>query len=197
MLDWSGKDSYKLIVDVLHKDGVVLAASDTVLGLFTQLSEKSKLKLDAIKHRSLKPYIILIKSSGLLHHFTDQLIDSSMQKIIDKYWPGPLTIIFKAKPILPDWMTSSSKTIAIRVPSHDGLQKILQDVDGLFTTSANVSNEKNPDRYANINPEVLNLVQSVCCESDKVYAGPASTIIDLSSGSVEIVRSGAVEINSM
>ena len=197
MLDWSRKDSYRLIVDALHSNGVVLAASDTVLGLFAQLSEKSKLKLDAIKHRSLKPYIILVKSSKLLHLFTDQLIDSSMQNIINQYWPGPLTIIFKAKSTLPDWMISSSKTIAIRVPNHDGLQRVLQSVDGLFTTSANISDEIIPDRCAQINPMILSKVQLVCCEEDKIYDGPASTIIDLSSGSIKVVRFGAVKINSI
>ena len=197
MLNWNDNSFYPLAVDVLRHDGILLAASDTVLGLFAQLSEKSKQKLDIIKHRNLKPYIVLIKSSDSLHKFTDQLVDESMQQIIDRYWPGPLTIIFKAKSNLPDWMVGGNRTIAIRIPDHAGLQKLLQEVDALFTTSANISDQPIPESYAQINPAILDQVQQVCCEPDKIYDGPSSTIIDFSSGSIKIIRLGAIIIDSI
>lgn len=197
MLDWNEKDNYRHLIDVLSHDGIVLASSDTVLGLFAQLSEKSKKRLDAIKKRNIKPYIVLIKSPRLLHDFIDQTIDDTMQKIIDQCWPGPLTIIFKAKSTLPDWLVSSQKTIAIRIPDHEGLQNLLQHFDGLFTTSANISDQSLPDRYSDVNPEILYQVQAVCCQIDKVYDGPASTIVDFSSGSIKILRLGAVVIDSI
>jgi L-threonylcarbamoyladenylate synthase len=197
VLDWNEKDSYPLLVDILQADGVVLAESDTVLGLFAQLSEKSKKRLDTIKQRSLKPYIILLKSAELVYDFTDQYIDASMQQIMDRHWPGPLTILFKAKATLPDWMVGLQGTVAIRVPKHEGLQKLLQNVDALFTTSANISDQPIPDRYAYVNSEVLNQVQLVCCHPDKIYDGPASTIVDFSSGSIKVVRLGVVKIDSI
>lgn len=197
MLSLDEKVDCELVIDVLRNDGVVLAASDTVLGLFAQLSEKSKDKLDFIKKRNLKPYIILIQSAEYLKNFTDQKLDASMHKIIDQYWPGPLTILFKAKSTLPQWMIGLQGTVAIRVPDHKGLQVLLNSVDGLFTTSANISDQALPDRYDVINPEVLKNVQAVCCDVDKIYDGPASTIIDFSSGSIKIIRLGAVVIDSV
>ena len=197
MFDWNNSDCYQHLIDVLRGDGVVLAASDTVLGLFAQLSEKSKLKLDSIKRRNLKPYIVLIESAKLLDRFTDQSFDASMQRIIDTCWPGPLTIIFKAKSTLPSWMRAEDGTIAIRVPHHDGLQKILQNVEGLFTTSANVSDQPLPINYAQVSDVILNQVQAVCCDAEKMYDGPASTIVDFSSGSIKIIRVGAVAIDSI
>lgn len=197
MLDWNGRDNYQHLIDILQNDGVVLASSDTVLGLFAQLSEKSKKRLDAVKKRNVKPYIVLIKSAHQLHNFIDQPIDDAMQKIIDQCWPGPLTIILKAKSTLPDWLVSSQKTIAIRIPDHQGLQKLLQHFDGLFTTSANISDQPLPDRYSDVNPELLQQVQAVCCQVDKIYDGPASTIVDFSSGSIKILRLGAVVIDSI
>jgi L-threonylcarbamoyladenylate synthase len=197
MFDWSESDDCKLVIDFFMNDEIVLASSDTVLGLFAQLSEKSKLKLDAIKQRNMKPYIVLIKSAQLLHKFTDQNIDVSMQKIIDTYWPGPLTIIFKAKSTLPNWMIGAQGTIAIRVPDHEGLQKVLNHVEGLFTTSANISDQPIPHSYSQINPIILNQVQVVCCDKNKIYNGPASTIIDFSSGSTKVIRLGVVCIDSI
>ncbi len=197
MFDWNDKACYPHLIDVLQGDGVVLAASDTVLGLFAQLSEKAKNRLDAIKKRNLKPYIILIPSASLLCDFTEQTIDASMQHIIDKNWPGPLTIIFKANATLPSWMVGLQGTVAIRIPDHVGLQSLLQHVPALFTTSANISDQPLPDRYADVNPEILSQVQAVCCQADKIYDGPASTIVDFSSGSIKIVRLGAVAIDSI
>src|SRR3990167_4221680 len=100
----------------------MLSSSDTVLGLFAQLSEKAKKKLDVIKQRNIKPYIILLSSVSLLEKFIDQDIDISMQNIMKNYWPGPLTIIFKAKQTLPNWLKSEQGTIAIRIPDHEKLQ---------------------------------------------------------------------------
>ncbi len=197
MFNCCDKKDYKLVIDVLRDDGVVLAASDTVLGLFAQLSEKSKNKLDFIKKRNLKPYIILIQSTEQFKNFTDQKLDASMYKIIDTYWPGPLTILFKAKSTLPQWMIGSQGTVAIRVPDHEVLQKILNSVAALFTTSANISDQPVPDRYSLIDPEILKNVQAICCDVDKIYDGPASTIIDFSSGSIKIIRRGAVVIDSI
>ncbi|MBV8660611.1 MAG: L-threonylcarbamoyladenylate synthase [Candidatus Dependentiae bacterium] len=197
MLNWKENGCYPLLVDALRHDEVILAASDTVLVLFAQLSEKSKKKLDIIKHRNLKPYIVLIKSADLLHEFIDQSMSESMQQIIDRYWPGPLTIIFKAKSNLPDWMVGVDRTIAIRIPNHEGLQKLLQQVDALFTTSANISDQPIPESYAQINPAILDQVKQVCCEIDKMYDSPSSTIIDFSSGSIKIIRLGAIKIDSI
>ena len=197
MFDWNEKCNYERMIEVLHSDEVVLASSDTVLGLFAQLSEKAKKKLDAIKQRNLKPYIILIASKDLLSDFTDQYIDVSMRHIIDTYWPGPLTIIFKAKSTLPDWMIGSQGTVAIRIPDHEGLQKLLKNVTTLFTTSANISDQPVPDQYGLVNRDILEQVGCVCCDVDKIYDGPASTIIDFSSGSIKIIRVGAVVVDSI
>ena len=134
MIHCNENESLQLIVKSLQSDEVILSSSDTVLGLFAQLSEKSKKKLDFIKQRNLKPYIVLLPSADLLDRFIDQELDVTMQKIMATYWPGPLTIIFKAKSSVPGWIKSEQGNIAIRVPHHEGLQEILQHVDGLFTT---------------------------------------------------------------
>lgn len=197
MLNWDKKDSYLDLVQALQDDKVVLASSDTVLGLFAQLSEKAKLRLDIVKKRNLKPYIILLQSALQIHEFTDQDLDPAMQKIIATYWPGPLTIIFKAKSSLPSWMIGSQQTVAIRIPYHTGLQKLLESVPALFTTSANISDQPVPHTYTDVAPEILQQVAAVCCEHNAMYDGPASTIVDYSSGSIKIVRVGAICVDSI
>lgn len=197
MVSWNQKNTPNVIVDVLLHDGILLAESDTVLGLFAQLSEESKKKLDQIKQRNLKPYIVLISSIDKLDQFIDQTINQKMKTIMAQYWPGPLTIIFKARADLPAWIKSPEGTIAIRIPDHQGLQNVLAQVDGIFTTSANISDQPLPNCYDAVNKDLLEQVQLVCCQKDRLYDGPASTILDFSSETIKIVRLGAVIINSI
>lgn len=197
MLRWDKNDDISLMINVLKHDGVLLASSDTVLGLFAQLSEKSKKKLDAIKRRNLKPYIVIVQSRHQISRFIDQELDVEIQNIMDRYWPGPLTMIFKAKSTLPYWMVGVDGTIAIRVPEHEGLQKILSHVHGLFTTSANISDQPLPMTYDQVNYEIVDQVDASCCDPLAVYDGPASTIIDVSMGTIKIIRMGAIKIDSI
>jgi len=196
VFDWKKHGEYREIIDILKHDGVLLAASDTVLGLFAQLTEKGKQKLDIIKVRNAKPYIVMIRSQAMLSQFVDQQLDEQIIGVINRCWPGPLTIIFRAKKSLPDWMKGFDGTIAIRVPDHEGLQVLLECVGALFTTSANISDQPLPKKYDEVDQKILDQVQAVCCNPTMVYDGPASTIIDASSGSIKIIRQGVVGVDS-
>jgi len=191
------KKELQIVIEGLQSDGVMLSPSDTVLGLFAQLSEKSKNKLDLIKQRDIKPYIILLSSAHLLYDYIDQDLDSTMKKIITTYWPGPLTIIFKAKTILPDWLQGQDGTIAIRVPQHETLQQILEHVDSLFSTSANISGEVVATKIADVHPLIKEKVDMVCGDHHVSYNEQASTIIDFSTGVLQILRQGAVKLDSI
>lgn len=198
MLYWNQKDALLAITKSLQHDGVLLSSSDTVLGLFAQLSEIGKKKLDAIKQRNMKPYIVLISSTTLLNQFIDQDLDKSMKNIMMNYWPGPLTIIFKAKSTLPNWLQSEQRTIAIRVPDHAGLQYILEDLQALFTTSANITDEPLPLQVSDINQFIMDQVDLVCYDQhSQVYNQKPSTILDFSEGAIRIIRQGAITIDSI
>lgn len=57
---------------------------------------------------------------------------------MERFWPGPLALlIFKAKADLPSYLKGADGTIALRIPAHAGLQQLLVDCEGLFSTSAN------------------------------------------------------------
>ncbi|MGZ6254916.1 MAG: L-threonylcarbamoyladenylate synthase [Candidatus Chromulinivorax sp.] len=197
MIDFFKKNEYDDAVNVLINDGVVLAPSDTVLGLFAQLSEEAKSNLDNIKIRNQKPYIVLVNNKEKIFDFIDQEIDENLEKIMSKYWPGPLTIIFKAKATLPSWMKSVDGTIAIRVPDNEKLQYLLQNISYLFTTSANISDQPLPLSYHEIDRKILE--QVFCCDIqlNTIYNSKPSTIINYSSGSIQIIRLGAIDLNSI
>ncbi len=196
VLSWNDEKSIEFMINAFEQDKILLCSSDTVLGLFASLSEISKKKIDSIKKRNLKPYIVMAHSFDSIMNLIDQDITSEMMAIIKQYWPGPLTIIFKAKKDLPDWMIGQDKTLAVRIPDHQGLQKILDSVGFLFTTSANISDQSLPLCYDEINPIILEQVDGVCCDPSVIYDGPASTILDFSRDKISIVRQGVIKIDS-
>jgi len=146
----------------------------------------------------MKPYIVLLSSSDLLFKFIDQDLNQSMKNIMTKYWPGPLTIIFKAKSTLPNWMKSEQGTIAMRIPEHQGWQDVLEQVQAVFTTSANITDEQLPLKVSDIDQRILDQVQLVCYNrGQQVYDSKPSTILDFSTGSIQIIRQGAVVLDSI
>ena len=132
-----------MLITSLRQGNVSVGTSDTVIGLLASASKSSLEKLNQIKGRSDKPYLLLIKSWQMVRNFA-QVDDPALNKLITNAWPGPLTIIFKAKDSVPLFMKSKQNTVALRVPDHDGLQYVLNEVCPLFSTSANKADQPIP-----------------------------------------------------
>ena len=147
-----------------------------------------------------KPYLIVISSAEKLSNFVQtDILNKKIQNLINRCWPGPVTIIFNALPIVPGFLTSKDKTIALRCPDHKGLQQLLASFDGLFSTSANKAGAPIPRSFAEIDGDIIENVDYVVADksSDVVEIVP-STIIDISQvsdgGNIKVIREGAYSI---
>ncbi|MFC1894842.1 L-threonylcarbamoyladenylate synthase [Candidatus Dependentiae bacterium] len=209
---WQNADSIPLLVELLRNNKILVTSTDTILGFLSNLTQDSFDKLNELKkERSHKPYLILISSINKLTKFVDisDLSDGTL-RLMKQCWPGPLTIIFKSKNNLPSFLVSDNKTIAIRIPRHDGLKELLKFFDGLFSTSANRSGKIPPKKINDLDLQILNEVSGVVldkwnlnkklnvdmpCPLDQTLP---SSIIDLSNRKeVVIVREGAYSIKKM
>ena len=159
-LFWQNKWDISILIHALKQCQPVITSTDTLYGLLAPLSADGFDMLCNFKEeRSAKPFIILIASVDRLSFFVDtKRISSILLKFIKSCWPGPLTIIFDAKPDLLPFLTSKKRTIALRCPNHAGLQEILPSFDGLFSTSANKSGYVPPRKKSEIDPEILQKV---------------------------------------
>ena len=193
-MSWNKKSDIVKISTLLKNEKVILCSSDTVLGLFGQLSFESKEKIDLIKNRKNKPYLIVTSSIEKMLPFIDQAIDSNLDQLLKKHWPGPLTVIFKAKKTAPSWMKGDGNSIAVRVPKHAGLQELLKGFDGLFSTSANIAGEPLPGSLSDIDPLIKKGVSAICHDGMEQSFIP-STIIDVTDEVISVVRQGSVKID--
>lgn len=190
-LYWKKSQDIQILKENLNKDRVAVVSGDTVLGLLGRMTQKSYDAINTIKNRTGKPCLVLIRSAQMLSKFIDQDLDQTVSYIVNNCWPGPLTLIFKAKSSLPDYMKNSDGTIALRVPNHQGLLNLLQDYDGLFSTSANLHTENIPKNVQDINKKIIDQVAAVCLDvENQEFDLVPSTILDCSSGEITIIREG-------
>lgn len=185
----------------LSRNELVVGTSDTVFGLLANVTEEAFGELNQLKARAEKPYIVLVSGIEKLTYFTDQKLSSDIINLLNFCWPGPLTMIFQAKSSLPSYMVSQDYKIALRVPHHAGLQALLVDFMGLFSTSANLSGQPVPHRIDLIDPKIIQAVSALVldqvdqdgCANDT----QPSTILDCSGDQIRVVRAGAYAVESL
>ena len=195
---WCEGKTIDFIKKRLQFENIIIGSSDTVFGLLANVSREGFKKLNAIKQRFNKPYLVLIANKMCLNHFVDVNNLLQMEKFINFCWPGPVTLIFKAKQSVPDFMKSKKGTIALRVPDHTGLQKLLPHFIGLFSTSANIGGNPIPRTIEEIDERIVKQIACVVLDKKEKRVGSLpSTIIDCSGDRIIVVREGAYPIDEL
>ncbi|MBP9479648.1 MAG: threonylcarbamoyl-AMP synthase [Sebaldella sp.] len=190
------ESSIEEAVKVLKNGGTVIFPTDTVYGLGTSFTSLDGIEnIYKIKKRDIsKPLIALISDVKYL----EKLIDfrfrdiKEIQKIIEKYWPGELTIVFRVNENIPKNAISDGNTIGVRIPKNEISLKIIENSGGIvFTTSANISGESSPRKIEDISSEVLEHVDLVL-DNGNLNNGIPSTIIKYVDGVLEVLREGNI-----
>ncbi len=198
-LSWASSEDITLLAGILDDDGIVLGTCDTVVGLLARTSAAAVAELDVLKGRIDKPYIILIGSSAMLGDFTDT-IHPACAALTALCWPGPLTVIVKARPTLVRSMQSPAGTVALRVPNHAGLQRLLTKVPAVFSTSANTAGRQAAQRVIDVEARIVAGCRAIITEgSDDSADGDAtpSTIVDCSGCLPRLVREGLYPVGEL
>lgn len=191
-LSWQAQFSDPQLLILLLQNEIILAPSDTVWGLCGSATREAFEKLNKLKVRNEKPYLLLAASVADIRQYA--YIPESMEDLLAQIWPGPVTVVFRALPTAPAYMVGQEGTIAFRIPKHEGLQTLLKSMPLLFSTSANVSGKPVPDMFNQIDSNLKELVAA--CIIPETTEGKQSvvpsTIIDLSKGYLALIREGAV-----
>ncbi|CAK7064257.1 MAG: Threonylcarbamoyl-AMP synthase [Desulfovibrio sp.] len=119
------------------------------------------------------------------------------EKLMEAFWPGPLSIIFPASPEVPDLLTAGTGRIAVRYSSHPAAAELCR-VSGLVlsASSANVSGLAPVTAAEELDPDVLAEIAGVYVDGPQPKGGEPSTIVDIladgGDGTVRILREGAI-----
>lgn len=188
-----------VVIKTLKEDGKVIAIkTDTVYGLVCNAFDKKATdKIYHIKNRETrKPLSIFIKSADEVKKYVDEAnLTSYVKRIMEKYWPGAITIVFKKKDGSFDNITSGVSSIGIRIPNDKDLLYILDNVDfPLAQTSCNISGEKEYKNADEIRKKLGDLVDLIA-DGGEVKDNIPSTILSVECNEPIILRDGAIKLD--
>lgn len=192
------EDILRKAADVIKEGGVVAFPTETVYGLGANcFNVAAVLKIFQIKKRPAdNPLIVHIYDKGQLKDLIDQDYQKA-SKIMDIFWPGPVTLIFRKKFIVPEEVTGGLETVAVRMPSHPVAQKFLK-LSGvpIAAPSANLSGKPSPTRVEHVIEDLYGLVD-VIIDGGETPFGIESTIIDFSRERAILLRPGPATIEEI
>lgn len=167
--------------------------TDTVYGLAARLTKKSINKIYFIKKREkTRPLSLIIKNIDDLNLFTS-CIPSFAKKIIKKFWPGPLTLVFEKNIHNPyNKIIGMENTIGIRIPKNNFVLNLLEKTGPLICTSANISGQVPPITLSKI-PMIIKSKVGLIIDNGTIGSGIPSTIIDITSEDPLLIRVGSIK----
>jgi L-threonylcarbamoyladenylate synthase len=185
------KEQIQKAVEVLRKGGVILYPTDTVWGIGCDATNKDAVaKVFEIKKRSdSKSLVLLANNLDMVCRYVKEIPEMAVElvEVNDK----PMTIIYPGAMGLAENVVAEDGTVGIRIPMMDFCQQLISRFGKpIVSTSANVSGEQTPKRFAEISEEIKSAMDLVVDPSfEKGATGQASSIIKVGLDySIEIIR---------
>ena len=193
------KATAKTIVDAsetVKRGGLVIYPTETVYGLGCDpFNTKAVERIFEVKGERRKPLPVLV--SDIEHIEKIAYLSEMARRIAIKVWPGPLTMVVPKTTILPNAVTSSLDSVAVRVPMHDVAIQLIYLSDGfLVGTSANKTGEKPPRSAHEAANQIGDKVDMILDGGPAIFGSP-STIVDLTSERLKMVRKGPISLNEI
>lgn len=174
---------------------VVVIPTETVYGLAARIDNINALKdIYMIKGRPTdNPLIIHVSSEKMLMEYIDGEIPIEYRKLIDKFWPGPLSLLFKAKECVPRIVTGSmSMNVVARMPYSKDLRDMIERIGvPLAAPSANKSGRPSPTELNHILDDLKNDVE-VFIDGGRCHKGLESTIFGIIDSKCTLLRPGNI-----
>jgi L-threonylcarbamoyladenylate synthase len=179
--------------EVLRRGGLVAFPTETVYGLGADAFNAAAVKqIFVAKGRPLdNPMIVHIASVSDLKALTTNVPEEAEQ-LIEKFWPGPLTLILKKSPDVPDDVTSGLDTVAVRMPQNKIALALIKALGHpVAAPSANLSGRPSGTTAGHVLQDFAGKIDMIL-DGGPVTVGVESTVLDLSQKPPAILRPGAV-----
>jgi L-threonylcarbamoyladenylate synthase len=178
---------------LILQGGVVAFPTETFYGLGADAGDVVALqKVFQIKGREEnKPLLLLVAGRTWVQDLVKK-ISPAAEALIERFWPGPLTLVFEASAHLPPILTGNTGKVGLRVSSHPVTQALVQAVGRAITgTSANLSGQASPSLAAQVSQALGRKVDAIL-DGGKTAGGLGSTVLDVSAVLPKIIRQGAI-----
>jgi L-threonylcarbamoyladenylate synthase len=178
---------------ILSQGGLVAFATETVYGLGADATNAEAVgRIFQAKGRpSFNPLIVHVEGIDQARGFTTAWTESA-QRLADRFWPGPLTLIVPKTPAIPDVVTAGGPSIGLRVPSPKVARALIARAGvPLAAPSANRSNRISPTCAEHVLADLDGRIEMVL-DSGPTTVGLESTVLDLTTSPARILRPGPI-----
>jgi L-threonylcarbamoyladenylate synthase len=184
-------------VAILEEGGVIAFPTETVYGLGASIAKPEAAKrVFQIKGRDFKKALPLVLSDIPQINDVAISVPKTGWQLIEKFWPGPLTLVVLKKPIIPYIITAGADTVAVRVSSNSIAREIVRKLGVPITgTSANISGKPSPATAMEVREQLHNKIDLII-DGGKC-GGVESTIVDVTQDIPLVLREGAISIEAI
>ena len=183
-------------LNILKGGGIIAFPTDTFYGLGANPYNKTAVdKIYSIKDRDPeKPLLLLIDSFAKLDDLVEDISEAAA-KLIESFWPGPLTMLFKPKHTIPKFITTG--LLGVRQPGNLITREILSELNlPLTAPSANISG-KTPATSAEQVKDYLGNKVDLILDAGFCKGGEPSTLIDTTKVPVQLIRKGVIDFKKI
>lgn len=183
----------KEAAEILRSGGLVAFPTETVYGLGANaMDDEAVGKVYEAKGRpSDNPMIVHVSKSEDLKNLTENITED-MKLLMKTFWPGPLTLIVKAKPNVSRITTGGLDTVAVRMPDNETTLRLIEETGfPLAGPSANLSGRPSPTKAAHVYEDLQDKIEAVI-QGEACRVGIESTVVDMTSQIPMILRPGVV-----
>ncbi|MBU1261547.1 threonylcarbamoyl-AMP synthase [bacterium] len=189
-------DKIQEAASIIKRGGLVAFPTETVYGLGADgLNPASVAKVFRAKKRLSDPLPLHIADrswlTGLVH------LNDKAEALMDRFWPGALTIILLKKEIVPNIVTAGLSKVGLRMPNHPVALQLIQEVGGPITgTSANITGFPSPTTAKDVEKYLKDTVELIL-DGGVCKIGLESTILDLTEDPPLLLRRGGLAIEKI
>ncbi|TDX59157.1 L-threonylcarbamoyladenylate synthase [Orenia marismortui] len=184
----------KEAANLLTRGRLVSFPTETVYGLGANaLQEKSVREIFNAKGRPAdNPLIIHIAKKEDINNLISKELSVLAKKLINKFWPGPLTIVLSKDNKIPEITTGGLETVAIRMPNHPIALKLIEEAGvPIAAPSANLSGKPSPTLAEHVIEDLAGTIDGII-DGGQTGVGLESTVIDMSKNTPVLLRPGGV-----
>lgn len=187
------KENISEAAEIIKRGGLVAVPTETVYGLAGNgLDENAVHEIYEVKGRpAVKPLSLMVPDRGAMKEYCEDVPEQA-EYLAERFWPGPLTIVLKAKDLVPEIVRAGGTTVGLRCPDHPLTLEALRLAKLPFAApSANPSGAESPKDAAKVMEYFSGRIDAVI-DGGPCGIGRESTLIDMSARPYRILRQGAL-----
>lgn len=189
-------DLIQQVAGVVRAGGVLIFPTDTVYGIGCNVYDEDAVeRVFEIKGRDAdKAMPVLVGDTEQAEALAADMPEAAIT-LMEKFWPGPLTIVVKKAEDVPEIVTGGAPTVGIRVPDSEICRVLIQQSMPIVAPSANRQGVKPPAELAEVDAAILDAVDLGIASGRAV--GVPSTVVEVNSRGLKLIREGSITLKEL